>query len=159
MSVEELVLTGRDPRFLTGIVPAGNVISTANEMSRFMDLLRRGGTLDGVEIMSKQTIRRAIGQRSYHEIDRTLGFPIRFSAGYMLGANLVGLYGPDTDEAFGHLGFTNVIAWADPRRELAVSLMTNGNPTVGPHLPGLWNLTRQIGAAAPKVGVPELYLP
>ena len=27
-------------------------------------------------------------------------------------------YGPDTDEAFGHLGFTNVSMWADPRREL-----------------------------------------
>ena len=83
--------------------------------------------------------------------------PIRFSSGYMLGARAVGLYGPDTDEAFGHLGFTNVMGWADPRRELAVALMTNGNPVIGPHLPGLWNLTRLIGAAAPKVAEPALF--
>ena len=38
--------------------------------------------------------------------------------GFMLGARTLSLYGPDTDEAFGHLGFTNVSMWADPRREL-----------------------------------------
>jgi CubicO group peptidase (beta-lactamase class C family) len=157
MPLEELVVTARDPRFLTGIVPAGNVISTANELSRFMDLLRAGGTLDGISVMNKRTIRRACGERSFHEVDRTLGLPIRFSSGYMLGAKLFGLYGPDTDEAFGHLGFTNTMAWADPRREISVALMTNGNPVVGPHLPALWNLTRHIGAAAPKVAEPVLF--
>jgi CubicO group peptidase (beta-lactamase class C family) len=157
MSIEELVITARDPRFLGGIVPAGNVISTANELSRFMDLLRRGGTMDGVSVLQKRTVRRAVVERSFHEIDRTLGLPIRFSSGYMLGAKLIGLYGPDTDEAFGHLGFTNVMGWADPRRELSVALMTNGNPTIGPHVPALWNLTRHIGAAAPKVADPELF--
>jgi CubicO group peptidase (beta-lactamase class C family) len=75
----------------------------------------------------------------------------------MLGAKAMSLYGPDTDEAFGHLGFTNVMGWADPRRELSVALMTNGNPTVGPHLSALWKLTRTIGAAAPKVSNPELF--
>ena len=157
MSLEELVKVGRDPRFLGGVVPAGNVVTTANELSRFMDMLRQGGTLDGVSVMRKETVRRALEQRSYHEFDRSLGLPIRFSAGYMLGAKVLGLYGPDTDQAFGHLGFTNVMAWADPRREISVALMTNGNPVIGPHLPALWNLTRLIGAAAPKVDDPMLY--
>jgi len=157
MSLEELFVVGRDPRFLSGTVPAGNVVTTANELSRFMDLLRQGGTLDGVEVMSKKTVRRARMERSYHQFDRSLGLPIRFGSGYMLGAKAMSLYGPDTDEAFGHLGFTNVMGWADPRRELSVALMTNGNPVLGPHLPGLWNLTRLIGAAAPKVADPVLY--
>lgn len=157
MSLEELVVVGRDPRYLSGVVPASNVVTTANELSRFMDLLRQGGSLDGVQIMSPKTIRRATVERSYHEIDRSLGLPIRFSTGYMLGARALSLFGPDTDEAFGHLGFTNVMGWTDPRRELSVGLMTNGNPVVGPHLPALWNLTRLIGAAAPKVADPVLY--
>lgn len=157
MSLEQLVLVGRDPRFLGGIVPAGNVVTTANELSRFMDLLRQGGTLDGTPVMRKETIRRAISQRSARRIDRSLGLPLRFSGGYMLGAKATGLYGPDTEEAFGHLGFTNVMGWADPRRELSVGLMTNGNPVLGPHLPLLWNLTRVIGAAAPKVPDPVLF--
>jgi CubicO group peptidase (beta-lactamase class C family) len=158
LPVDELTDLSNDPRLLTGIVPAGNVVATANEMSRFMDLLRAGGTLDGVTVLRPRTIRRAIVETSYHQIDRTLGFPLRYSHGFMLGAKYLSLYGPDTNEAFGHLGFTNVTMWADPRRELAVGLITSGKPTVGPHLTALWRLFRQIGAEAPKVPEPTLYL-
>jgi CubicO group peptidase (beta-lactamase class C family) len=157
MSVDEVTEVCNDPRLLVGIVPAGNVVTTANEMSRFMDLLRAGGTLDGVTVMKPRTIRRAIVETSYHEIDRTLGFPLRYSHGFMLGARALSLYGPDTDEAFGHLGFTNISMWADPRRELSVGLITSGKPVVGPHLDALWQLFRQIGKAAPKVAEPALY--
>jgi CubicO group peptidase (beta-lactamase class C family) len=157
MPLDELTELSNDPRLLTGIVPAGNVVATANEMSRFMDLLRAGGTLDGVTVMKPRTIRRAIVETSYHELDRTLGFPLRYSHGFMLGAKTLSLYGPDTDEAFGHLGFTNVSMWADPRRELAVGLITSGKPAVGPHLDALWRLVRQIGREAPKVADPVLY--
>jgi len=153
---DELVAICNDPRFLTGIVPAGNVVSTAYEMSRFMDLLRRGGTLDGVTVMQPRTIRRALVETAYHQFDRTLGFPLRYSYGYMLGAKALSLYGPDTDEAFGHLGFMNVMMWADPRRELSVGLITSGKAAVGPHLPLLWALVRRIGLEAPKVAEPEL---
>jgi CubicO group peptidase (beta-lactamase class C family) len=157
MPIDELTVLSNDPRLLTGIVPAGNVVATANEMSRFMDLLRAGGTLDGVQVMKPRTIRRAIVETSYHQFDRTLGFPLRYSHGFMLGARTLSLYGPDTDEAFGHLGFTNISMWADPRRELAVGLITSGKPVVGPHLDALWRLFREIGRAAPKVAEPELY--
>jgi CubicO group peptidase (beta-lactamase class C family) len=157
MPIDELTELSNDPRLLTGIVPAGNVVATANEMSRFMDLLRAGGTLDGVQVMRPRTIRRAIVETSYHEFDRTLGFPLRYSHGFMLGARTLSLFGPDTDEAFGHLGFTNVSMWADPRRELAVGLITSGKPVLGPHLDALWRLFREIGRAAPKVAEPVLY--
>jgi CubicO group peptidase (beta-lactamase class C family) len=157
MPIDELTELSNDPRLLVGIVPAGNVVATANEMSRFMDLLRAGGTLDGVQVMRPRTIRRAIVETSYHEFDRTLGFPLRYSHGFMLGARTLSLFGPDTDEAFGHLGFTNVSMWADPRRELAVGLITSGKPVLGPHLDALWRLFREIGRAAPKVAEPVLY--
>jgi CubicO group peptidase (beta-lactamase class C family) len=158
MPFDELTSLSNDPRLLTGIVPAGNVVATANEMARFMDLLRAGGTLDGVHVMNPRTIRRAVIETSYHQFDRTLGFPLRYSHGFMLGARTLSLYGPDTDEAFGHLGFTNVSMWADPRRELAVGFITSGKPVVGPHLDALWRLFREIGRAAPKVAHPDLYL-
>ena len=145
-----------DPRFLTAIVPAGNVVSTANEMSRFIDILRQGGSMDGLTVMRPRTLRRALSERSYHEIDRTLGAPIRFGSGYMLGAKRIGLYGPNTDDAFGHLGFTNIMFWADPRREISVSLMTSGKPYASPHVGLLYRLTRVIGLEAPKVARPLL---
>lgn len=156
LPIDELTELSNDPRLLTGIVPAGNIVASANEMSRFMDLLRSGGTLDGVTVMEARTVRRAIVETSYHELDWTLGFPLRYSYGFMLGAKTLSLYGPDTDEAFGHLGFTNVSMWADPRRELAVGFITSGKPVLGPHLDALWRLFRQIGQEAPKVAEPEL---
>jgi hypothetical protein len=31
----------------------------------------------------------------------------------MLGASLLSLFGRDTQHAFGHLGFTDMLGWAD----------------------------------------------
>jgi CubicO group peptidase (beta-lactamase class C family) len=157
MPIDEVTRMSNDPRFLAGIIPAGNVVSTANEMSRFMDLLRAGGTLDGVTVLKPATIRHAVAETSYHQLDRTLGVPIRYASGYMLGAKTLSMYGPDTDDAFGHLGFTNVMAWADPRRELAVGLMTSGKPVLGSHIDALWRFARRVGLEAPKVREPLLY--
>ena len=139
-----------DPRFLTGVIPAANVVTTANELSRFFELLRCEGELDGVRIMDGRTIRRAIVERAYREFDLTLGAPMRHSAGFMLGADALSLFGPDTDKAYGHLGFTNVLGWADPERGLSVGLITSGKPVLHPGLPVLWQLTRRIGLEAPK---------
>ena len=157
LPVDEVTRAGNDPRFLAAVIPAANVVTTANELSRFFEILRLGGTLDGVQLLRPATVRGAIIERSYHEIDRSLGAPLRHASGYMLGAKLLGLFGPDTDDAFGHLGFTNVMGWADPRREITVGLITSGKPVLAPHLPSLWNVTRLIGGAAPKVRTPALY--
>ena len=42
-ALDEIVDLANDPRFRTGIVPAGNLVSTANEFSRFYEVMRRGG--------------------------------------------------------------------------------------------------------------------
>jgi CubicO group peptidase (beta-lactamase class C family) len=70
--------------------------------------------------------------------------------GFMLGAEWLSLYGPDTPYAFGHLGFTNVIAWADPEREVAAALLTSGKPLIYPELYFAWDMLRQIGLACRK---------
>jgi CubicO group peptidase (beta-lactamase class C family) len=146
----EAVAMSNDPRFLTGLVPAANVVATADEFSRFYQLLLDGGTLDGVRVFDPRTIRRATSEQSYLEFDFTLGLPFRYGMGFMLGAQWLSLYGPDTVHAFGHLGFTNVICWADPERGVAASLMTSGKPFVYPELFYLFDVVRQIGLACPK---------
>jgi len=143
-----------DPRFLTGIVPSANVITTANELSRFYQLLLDGGTLDGVRIFDPRTVRRATAEQSYLELDFTLGIPFRYGAGFMLGAQWLSLYGPDTRYAFGHLGFTNIISWADPERRVAAALITSGKPLVYPEIYYLFDVLRQIGRACPKEPAP-----
>ena len=50
--------------------------------------------------------------------------------GFMLGTDPVGLYGFRCGEAFGHVGISNIIAWADPERDIAVALMNSGKPFV-----------------------------
>ncbi len=151
LPADELTVLSNDPRFLTGVVPSGNVVTTANELSRFFELLRAGGELDGVRILEPRTIRRAVSERSFREIDFSLVAPLRHASGLMLGASALSLFGPNTDEAFGHLGFTNVLGWADPERALSVGLMTSGKPLLHPALGDLWLLTRAIGQEAPKV--------
>ena len=151
LPADELTVLSNDPRFLTGVVPSGNVVTTANELSRFFELLRAGGELDGVRILEPRTIRRAVSERSFREIDFSLVAPLRHASGFMLGASALSLFGPNTDEAFGHLGFTNVLGWADPERALSVGLMTSGKPLLHPALGDLWLLTRAIGQEAPKV--------
>ena len=44
-----------DPRFLTGVIPSASVVTTANELSRFFELLRREGELDGVRVFEPRT--------------------------------------------------------------------------------------------------------
>lgn len=148
--MERVVAVSNDPRFLTAVIPAGNVVATANELSRFYQLLLNGGTLDGVQVFEPRTIRRAVQEHSYLEFDLTLVLPLRYAMGFMLGAKVFSLYGPDTDRAFGHLGFTNIISWADPERQIAGALMTSGKPVIYPELYYLHDLMWTIGTVCTK---------
>lgn len=142
---------GNDPRWLTALVPSGNVVGTGRDVARFFELLRNEGTLDGVSVLSPRTIRRAIVESSHLELDFTIMLPIRYGTGFMLGARYISIFGPDTSRVFGHLGFMNMFLWADPARGLSVSLLTTGKPLVSPHLVPTARLLRAISRELPKV--------
>jgi CubicO group peptidase (beta-lactamase class C family) len=148
--LEEATTMSNDPRFRTGIVPAGNVIATANEASRFYQLLLGGGELDGVRIFPARTVRRAVAEQSYLELDLTLGLPVRYGMGFMLGGHYFSLYGHATPHAYGHLGFTNVVTYADPDRDLAVALMTSGKPFIHAGIRRWLGLMRTIARVVPR---------
>jgi CubicO group peptidase (beta-lactamase class C family) len=152
VSLEEAVEMSNDKRFLTAIIPSANVVTTAEELSRFYQLLLNDGTLDGVKIFEPRTVRRATAEQSYLEADLTLGLPLRYSMGFMLGARYFSLYGPDTDRAFGHLGLTNIIAWADPERQVSAALITSGKGIVHAALWDILTITRQIAESCPRIG-------
>jgi len=139
-----------DPRFLRAIVPSGNGVTNANELSAFYQLLLNGGALNGVRIFEPRTVRRATSEQSYLEIDFMLAFPLRYGMGFMLGAERMSPYGPDTPHAYGHIGFTNIISWADPERQVAAALLTSGKPLLYPQVHHLFDILRQIGQACPK---------
>lgn len=130
VEMEAAVRLSNDARFRTGIVPAGNLIATADEISAFYQCLLDEGELDGVRVFDPRTVRRATSEQTYWEFDFTLGVPIRYGLGFMLGGERISLFGPDTPRAFGHLGFTNIFAWADPERGLAAAVLTSGKPVL-----------------------------
>lgn len=142
---DEATRMSNDPRFLTAVLPAANGVSTANELGRFYEMLRRGGELDGVRVMEERTLKRARIAQSHLEVDLSLGLPIGFSYGYMLGGKLLSLYGPNTTKAFGHLGWINIMGWADPQRRISVGLITTGKSVLYPELARFWEIAHRIG--------------
>lgn len=148
--LEETVRLSNDPRFLTAVVPSGNVHCTANEASRFFQLLLGGGMVDGVRVFERPTVRRAIGEQSHFNFDFTMWLPIGYGMGFMLGHEWASLFGPRAPRAFGHIGFTNLLVWADPERDIAVALLNNGKPMINPDLIWWLNVTRVIAARCPR---------
>jgi CubicO group peptidase (beta-lactamase class C family) len=151
--VREAVELSNDPRFLRGIVPSANIVSTAEELSAFYQCLLDGGELNGVRVFHPRTIHHATAEQNYREIDLTLGLPIRYGLGPMLGDDPIGLFGPKTGHAFGHIGFTNIWSWADPERALAVALLTSGKPVLSLHMIRLVQLIFEINRAFPRIAV------
>ena len=149
--VDKVVELSNDPRFLDAIVPAANIVTSANELSRFFEIFRAGGELDGVRVMEPETIAQALTEQSRLEIDLSLGFPTRFSLGLMLGAKVLSLFGRDTDQAFGHLGFINIMGWADPERGLSAALITSGKPVLYPEVFRFFGVMQTVTSEVPKL--------
>ena len=143
-SWEEVVRISNDLRFLKVIIPSANLFSTADEVSRFFQLLLNKGELDGMRIFNPLTVHHAIMEVGKPEIDRTVMIPMRYGAGMILGNKPIGMYGPFTQYAYGHIGFSNIFCWADPERDIVVSLLTTGKAMLGPHLIPLARLLMRI---------------
>ena len=148
---EKVVELSNDPRFLTGVIPSANTVTTAEELCRFFQCLLDEGSLNGVRVFEPRTIRHAATEQAYWELDLTLGLPLRYGVGMMLGSWVASLYGPDNPAAFGHLGFTNILCWADPQRQLSVAFLTSGKPFINLDVARLFKVLIQIARAFPKV--------
>jgi CubicO group peptidase (beta-lactamase class C family) len=149
--IEGAVELSNDPRFLTALLPSANVVTSANELSRFFEIFRAGGELDGVRVMRPETLRTALTEQSRLEIDLSLLFPTRFSYGLMLGAQWLSLFGRDTDLAFGHLGLINIMGWADPERGLSGGLITSGKALLYPEVHRFYGVMQRIASEVPKI--------
>jgi CubicO group peptidase (beta-lactamase class C family) len=148
--LDRVLELAHDPRFLRGILPAANVVSNARDLATFFECLRGEGQVEGVRVFQPRTVRRATSEQSFLEIDFTLGIPIRYGLGFMLAEDWLPLFGPDGPNAFGHFGFTNVIGWADPDRELAAAVVTSGKPFLNLELVRLFQFFAAVNRAIPR---------
>lgn len=137
--------------FMNAVIPAGNLYATAREAADFFQCLLDAGSFQGKKVFKPATVVRAIAEASPRQFDRTLLIPLRASEGFMLGDYPFGLYGPRTSEAFGHLGFINIFCWADPSREISVSMLTTGKSIIAPHLLPLVRLLKTVSTVFPKI--------
>jgi CubicO group peptidase (beta-lactamase class C family) len=151
VSVLEAVEIANDPLVLSVVVPSGNLICTADEACRFFEMLLCAGELDGVRVFERRTVRRAVAEQSWLELDTFLAFPVRYGTGFMLGGKVLSLYGFDATQAFGHIGFTNVVLWADPERDVSACFMTAGKPLTTPGQIYWWNVMRTIASRCRKI--------
>lgn len=144
LTMQQAIDASNSSKFKNIIVPAANIFATAEECSRFFQLMLNGGEYDGVRVFDPLTIRRATVEHGKRETDYTQLIPIRYTAGMMLGGKPLGLFGPNTENAFGHLGITNNLCWADPQRDVSVALLTTGKPVLGFHILPILRLLAQI---------------
>lgn len=144
------IVASNSPDFLTGVVPAGNIITTAEQAGRVMELLLQGGEFQGTRIFEAKTVARAVAEQVFFELDATVGVPVRYSLGFMLGSNAFSIYGRKSPRAFGHLGFTNVLMWADPERNISACIMTNGKPFITPGSIRWLGLINDIAKRCPR---------
>lgn len=139
-----------DPRFLSGVIPSGNVIVTARDVATFYQCLLEGGVHEGTRVFEEETVARAVAHQGRGlPFDRKLFMPMRYGAGFMLGSPQLSLYGWNHRRVFGHLGMSNLWTWADPERDLVVALLTTGKPLLGPHLVAIPKTISSIHRAFP----------
>nr|WP_051163001.1 serine hydrolase domain-containing protein [Nocardia transvalensis] len=125
--------------FLTAELPSGNLVTTASELSRFYEILTRGGELDGVRILSPDTLRDAV--RPAPRIPGAAGRVSR--AGFELGGRR-SKFGAHTRSHFGRSGLTTQYGWADPERGLSGAILTSGKAATDANRP--WKLVARISA-------------
>jgi CubicO group peptidase (beta-lactamase class C family) len=149
-TVHEMIPYTNTAQFLTSVVPSSNTVSTADEMSRFAEIWRRGGELDGVRVIAPETMYSAVQESRRLRPDFAVGLmPARWGNGFILGTNRFGPFGRNAPTAFGNLGLSNVAIWADPARGISAGLISSGKPGRDPEAGRHTALMDTIAAAIP----------
>lgn len=148
---DSYVALTNDARCFEALIPTVNLIATAEEMSCFYQMLLDGGIFEGNRVFDAGTVHSALQPASSTLFDRTLLMPMRYSAGFMLGNTGSSFYFPYYAEAFTHWGFSAMVSWADPSREIAACLLNSGKPFLGLHVLPNFRLHALIKQHCPKV--------
>jgi CubicO group peptidase (beta-lactamase class C family) len=124
------------PRFLSG---SGGLVSTAHDMHRFMELLRRRGELDGTRLVTPATVDlmtrnhlpgdadlRSYGSRPAHDDPGNDG--VGFGLGVSVVIDPTRTQAPSGLGMYGWSGVATTTFWVDPSRDLTLQFMTQVRP-------------------------------
>jgi CubicO group peptidase (beta-lactamase class C family) len=112
------------PELLQAVAPAFNGCFTARSLARLYAALGAGGLLDGVRILSAETMARATETQN----DRR-DLVVVMRQYWRLGYHRVYTTAGTMREAFGHNGYGGSGAWADPSRGLSCAMTLNALST------------------------------
>lgn len=141
-------------------LPAGGAVSTALDIFRFSEMYRRGGTLDGAQILSPNTIKLATtihtGDLTNHLFDycrEMYGWPV-FPANLGLSFFIRGkgifpcFLGLTTSpETYAGLGAGSTMFWVDPIQDLTFVFLSAGLLEEGHNLMRLQRLSDMVVAS------------
>lgn len=103
-------------------VPAANGHGNARALATIYGALARGGELNGVQVLNKETIDDARTERVCGE-DAVLMLPLRFGRGFLLEGADYGL--TPNASLFGHPGMGGSFGFADPERKMGIGYAMN----------------------------------
>jgi CubicO group peptidase (beta-lactamase class C family) len=138
------------PRFLRALVPGAGLVCDAATLAAFYDALLRGGVArSGRHVVSDDVLARYLRCEATG-FDRSNRAPLAVGRGFLLGTTLPSIYGAfATRHVYGHAGAFSSVAFADPERELAAAIVTNGNGTRGALLRRFMPLCAGLRKACP----------
>lgn len=108
------------PEVLRACIPAANGLFAARDLARFYSALAGGGTLDGVRLLSAETLRQATRIHARGP-DGVLVLPMGWRLGYHGVATRTGV----VKGAYGHFGYGGSGAWASPADQASLAYVVN----------------------------------
>jgi CubicO group peptidase (beta-lactamase class C family) len=115
-------MQANDRAYRAAEIPAANGMANARSVARVMSALACGGTVDGVRLLSEESISKAITPQCERP-DQVLTIPMRWGAGFMLRSATMPL-GPN-DRTFGHGGAGGSLGIADIDAKLSWAYVMN----------------------------------
>jgi CubicO group peptidase (beta-lactamase class C family) len=103
-------------------IAAANGHGTARALARLYGALACGGDVDGVHVLSAESIARCHTEQSHGE-DAVLLRPTRFALGFMLP--MAGMAHGRNPRNFGHSGAGGSLAYADPDKRIGFAYIMN----------------------------------